>query len=88
MGKTVFDDFFSSQWGLVLKDYSENIELTFNRDLRRTIDSLFYMDQFFRKNRVNIAYHDNGSRNYTSLIQTRDRLVDVKFSSLFGVGPA
>jgi hypothetical protein len=51
MGKNVFEDFFSSQWGLALKDYSENIELTFNRDLRRTIDSLFYMDQFFRKNR-------------------------------------
>jgi tetratricopeptide (TPR) repeat protein len=49
--KTIFDSFFLSQWGLKLIDSSRNIVFTFNEDLRKTLDSLFYMDQLFRKNR-------------------------------------
>jgi len=47
----VFDDFFQSDWGTRLTDYSGNIVFTFNQDLRKTLDSLLYMDQLFRKNR-------------------------------------
>ena len=49
--KDLFDNFFLSKWGKGLIDYSKDIVFTFNEDLRNTLDSLFYMDQLFRKNR-------------------------------------
>lgn len=49
--KAVFDGFFLSARGKALKDFSANIDFTYNAELRSTIDSLFYMDQLFRRNR-------------------------------------
>ncbi len=47
--KQVFNEFFKTEWGKNLLKYSENINIYYNLKLRHTLDSLFYMDQLFRK---------------------------------------
>ncbi len=44
-----FNEFFHTEIGLQLKDFARNVPYNYDMNLRSTIDSLYMMDQLFRK---------------------------------------
>lgn len=71
----VFSDFLLSSWGNKLLDYSHNINIKFDEPLRIILDSLFYMDQKFRR----MEMHGNP---YEINSDTIDRIDDLNRAEL------